>query len=207
MNFEYFRETWDKRFSKDTIFHSELEEHPFDNPPLPLNGDTTRHIPKDVECRAAGSSEERPGQSSICPLDAVSSEQVAVRARPESSNEQSSQQRETCLANPSPGHEIQAIEAATIQRGGPALSEDGLNCTPEETTHSHGASSGFTPRAHGGEASQGDGRSVSSSASERIIIYTPRSSSLGSEYGDPANGDLDTADVENNVHFDHVRAC
>ena len=145
------------------------------------------------------------GRSSICPYDAVSFEQVTFRGRPESSNEQSSQHGETCLANRSPVNEVQAIEAAIIHRGGPALSENGLSCTPEETTHDHRADSGLvTPRADGGEASQDDARSISSSASDRTIVYTPRSSNLGSDYGDSVNGYLDTADVGNDVHFNHI---
>ena len=188
------------------IFTSEFEQHLFDDHPLPFNGCDARHIPNNFLYIAAGSSEERPGQSSICSRDAVSSEQVAIRTRTESSNEQFCRQRETCLASLSPGREFQAIEIASSQPGGPALSEDGLNCTPGETTHGHGAISGQTIRAEGGEASWDDAQSTSSGALDRTIVYTPRSSSSGSAYGDPADGDLDNADVEDYVHFEHIRA-
>ena len=179
VNFDLLRtsNTLDNGFPTE-MCTSELEQHLFDTPCRPCIGRTAHQFPYYDEYIADGGSDARPGEAAVCLYGNVDSEQLAIRLQPGSSVDQSLHQGQTGLLNNSLSNETQAVDSASTQRGGPALSEHGLNGTAKETPHGQDAGFEHTPQAVDveAEASQDDIRSVSSSSSDEPIIFTPRSS-------------------------------
>ena len=148
------------------------------------------HDDDDDDHRAAENSEGRHRQASVSSDVTITSEQCAARLQFELSMDKISQQAKVNLPNSSPGVQAQVIDSATVQQSGPVLSEHGL------TSAEH------TPQANSGGALQDDTRSICSSVSDEAIVFTPESSDVGSECGNSASGDSDSADVGSNGHSD-----
>lgn len=189
------------------ISTSELEKHLFDARPRPRIGHTAHHFSQYDEYRAAGGSEARSAEGHVCSYDTVVSKQVAVGLQAGPSVDHHLHQGQTCVLDSSPGNEAQAVDGAHTQQGGPIPAEHGLEGTAEENAQGPDAWSECAQEANEGESETGqeEGLSIISNSSDGVIVFTPRSSALGSEFGASANGESDIADAGDNVHFTDSR--
>ena len=142
----------------------------------------------DDHLRVAENSEGRHGQA--FPDVTITSEQCVARLQPELSKDKIFQQARVDLPSNPAGVEAQVMDSATVQQSEPVMSEHSVN------------SAEYTPQANGGGAWQDDTRSIGSSVSDEAIVFTPESSDFGSDCGNSASGDSDSADVGSNGHSD-----
>ncbi|CAF9921602.1 MAG: hypothetical protein ALECFALPRED_001837 [Alectoria fallacina] len=195
------RTTLVKRFSSQ-IFHSELEERPFDLShqfnPRPRRRSPHKHFQHD-DHRTSDHFEESHGQVGVFGDDSVAPEQVAFHNPLKIWNNEALGQLGFTMPHNPPIVQIGLVDSPAPR---PVLPDNDPNGTAEEAPRDWGASPGHVPQANGKGVWPDDIQSIGSSVSEDARITTPEHSDFGSEFGDSTSGSSDSANVGDNDHSD-----